>query len=246
MSGPGSAAIYSDYYAGYEHGTHVAGIAAGNNKAARTGVAKGANIIAVQVFTRFPKSECQYYGYDSAPFTPHLAEELWEMSGGEGLVSIAGYPEAAKFAQDKDAEAAEEYLKSVQQDISDILKMTGMKPSKICLYTAHGWKYDIQQKMAAGANMGEIMKEAMADPEMQKLGKQVSSFAGRLQKDAKKGTLTAINHDSEFDTLKSASEFFSKEYDCEFSVYAGDDAEAYDPSNKRNVAGPGKPGIHAE
>jgi len=168
------------------------------------------------------------------------------MQCGEGLVSVAGYPEPEEFTHNKDAEAAEEYLRNVQQDISDILKMTGMKPKKICLYTALGWKYDVQQKMASGTNMGDIMKQAMADPEMQKLGKQVSSFAGRLQKDAKKGTLTAITHDSELDTLKSASGFFSKEYNCEFSVFAGDDSDAYDPSNKRNVAGPGKPGIHAE
>lgn len=65
MSGPGSAAIYSSYYAGHEHGTHVAGIAAGNSHGGRAGVAKNANIIAVQVFSKFPKSICQNYGYDS-------------------------------------------------------------------------------------------------------------------------------------------------------------------------------------
>jgi subtilisin family serine protease len=54
MTGPVSAAHYYDYsafYPGYEHGTHVAGIAAGNSGTV-FGVAKDAGIIAVQVFSR--------------------------------------------------------------------------------------------------------------------------------------------------------------------------------------------------
>lgn len=48
MSGPGSAA---HIMAGESHGTHVAGIATGNNKSDMYGVAKGADIIAVQIFS---------------------------------------------------------------------------------------------------------------------------------------------------------------------------------------------------
>jgi subtilisin family serine protease len=51
MSGPGSAAPYDSRFG---HGTHVAGIAAGNNYIDRFGVARDANIIAVQVFSYFP------------------------------------------------------------------------------------------------------------------------------------------------------------------------------------------------
>jgi subtilisin family serine protease len=51
MSGPGSAAPYQSRFG---HGTHVAGIAAGNNHTNRFGVARDANIIAVHVFSYFP------------------------------------------------------------------------------------------------------------------------------------------------------------------------------------------------
>jgi len=51
MSGPGSAVHYDPRYG---HGSHVAGIAAGNNRFSQYGVARGADIIAVQVFTYFP------------------------------------------------------------------------------------------------------------------------------------------------------------------------------------------------
>lgn len=51
MAGPGSAAPYQPRFG---HGTHVAGIATGNNQNDMFGVAKDANIIAVQVFSFFP------------------------------------------------------------------------------------------------------------------------------------------------------------------------------------------------
>lgn len=52
QTGPGSAAHHPDTYAGWDHGTHVAGIAAGNN-GSLYGVARDADIIAIQVFSRF-------------------------------------------------------------------------------------------------------------------------------------------------------------------------------------------------
>jgi len=54
-TGQGSAEHHPPNYAGYDHGTHVAGIVAGNDsRKPLYGVARGANIIAVQVFSRFP------------------------------------------------------------------------------------------------------------------------------------------------------------------------------------------------
>ncbi len=53
QTGAGSAVHYASTYSGYDHGTHVAGIAAGNY-GTLYGVAKDANIIAVKVFSMFP------------------------------------------------------------------------------------------------------------------------------------------------------------------------------------------------
>ncbi|MBF0527283.1 MAG: S8 family serine peptidase, partial [Deltaproteobacteria bacterium] len=59
MTGLGSAAPYPSTYATYDHGTHVAGIAAGK-KADNSilGVAKDANIIAIQVYSKLSASQC--------------------------------------------------------------------------------------------------------------------------------------------------------------------------------------------
>lgn len=58
MSGPGAARMHPPQYYGYDHGTHVSGIAAGNDGGSFRGVAPDANLINIQVFSRFSADEC--------------------------------------------------------------------------------------------------------------------------------------------------------------------------------------------
>ena len=51
--------------AGCGHGTHVAGIAAGNNGGANIGVARESDIIAIQVFSQFTNPTCAGFGLSS-------------------------------------------------------------------------------------------------------------------------------------------------------------------------------------
>jgi subtilisin family serine protease len=61
MFGNGAAAHHPSMYDGYDHGTHVAGIAVGHKAdGSLSGVAKDANIIAINVFSRF--SDCDGNG----------------------------------------------------------------------------------------------------------------------------------------------------------------------------------------
>ncbi len=57
QTGSGSAVHYPSSYDGYDHGTHVAGIAAGDNGTLK-GVAPDANLIAVKIFSKFSAEEC--------------------------------------------------------------------------------------------------------------------------------------------------------------------------------------------
>jgi subtilisin family serine protease len=60
QEGPGSASICS--VGGCDHGTHMAGIAAGEGEEF-SGVAPDATILAVQIFSRFGPDQCRSYGY---------------------------------------------------------------------------------------------------------------------------------------------------------------------------------------
>jgi subtilisin family serine protease len=66
QTGAGAAVHYDSSYAGYDHGTHVAGIAAGNN-GTLFGVAKNASLIAVKVFSKFPGTDPGCGGSSSDP-----------------------------------------------------------------------------------------------------------------------------------------------------------------------------------
>jgi hypothetical protein len=91
MTGSGAAAHFPSNYANYDHGTHISGIATGNY-GDLAGVAKNANIIAVQVFSRFPASECGYKTNTPCPVS-------WEsdmLRGLDYIYSIRGtYPIAS-------------------------------------------------------------------------------------------------------------------------------------------------------
>ncbi len=63
MTGPGSAVHYPSSYEGFDHGTHVAGIATGNY-GSLAGVAKNADIIAIQVFSKFSDGTVKSYESD--------------------------------------------------------------------------------------------------------------------------------------------------------------------------------------
>jgi subtilisin family serine protease len=87
----GAAAHYPDTYDGWDHGTHVAGIAAGNNGVDRTGVAKDADIIAIQVFSKFPPSECDGLNPCIMALTGDILkglEHILQISGTYNIASV--------------------------------------------------------------------------------------------------------------------------------------------------------------
>jgi subtilisin family serine protease len=80
--GMGAAAHYESIYDGYDHGTHVTGIAAGKY-GSLAGVAKNSNIIAVQVFSRFSAYDC-----DGSPCV--MSWESDQLKGLEYVYTLRG------------------------------------------------------------------------------------------------------------------------------------------------------------
>ncbi|MDD1743802.1 MAG: leucine--tRNA ligase, partial [Methanomassiliicoccales archaeon] len=125
------------------------------------------------------------------PITPHLAEELWAQTGNEGLVSAAEFPSSRGGEVDPHAEQAEEYLKNVLADVNEILKVTGISPKRLSLYTSSAWKLSVWEKAIAMAKQKQLTvpaltKMVMADPEIRRKGKEASDFARKMAEELMK------------------------------------------------------------
>jgi len=188
------------------------------------------------------------------PVTPHLAEELWHRKE-KNFVSTEIYPKFdGKEISEKD-EIGEYLLSGVSDDISEILKVTKIKPKKIIIYTSATWKQDIYKKAiklsdAGKLNVGILMKEIMADPKMKTIAKQVSQFTGKLP-----GEIRKLNENDkkryqieikETDYLKKSIGYLKKVFSCDIEIYNADDKNIYDPANKTRFAIPLRPAIYIE
>ena len=73
-----------------------------------------------------------------SPFCPHIAEELWEKSGGKGFVSVAEWPIADESKMNEKFEAEEKNFEKTVSDILNILRIVkekeGRDGGKIYLY----------------------------------------------------------------------------------------------------------------
>jgi subtilisin family serine protease len=75
-TGPGTGENCDLSIYGCNHGTHVAGIAAGTNGPGFHGVAREADLIAVQVFSRFAGTNCSNYGLPSPCALSYISDQI--------------------------------------------------------------------------------------------------------------------------------------------------------------------------
>jgi leucyl-tRNA synthetase len=140
-------------------------------------------------------------------------------------------------------------------DVNEILKVTGIKPRAIYLYTTSAWKQTLYQmglKMARGKEISVpgLTKAAMVDPSIRAKGKEASDFARKVAEDLIKRSPPELDRISasfdELRYLKNAAAFMTAELGCDIYVYSADDPDIADPQRKARAAQPGRPAIFVE
>jgi leucyl-tRNA synthetase len=188
------------------------------------------------------------------PFTPHLAEEIWERIGENDLISLAPWPESREDRLISDSLYRESYVIDLLEDLKNIKKMKGIEPSRIILYTAADWKWDILSSLMdqveggdGRINPGEIIKPLMARKELGPYRKAIPKMVSRLSKDVvKMGEEDRGSYENlrdEYTILHTLTDFISAEMGCRIHVFKEDDPRKEDPMNKAQVSTPLKPGI---
>jgi len=190
-----------------------------------------------------------------APFAPHLCEEIWETFGNKGFVSTAEWPKTVPSLIDETAEISEELLKSVVSDTAEIIRVTGLTPTKICYYTAPSWKWEVYLKLIVllegGTDPKLLIKEAMKDPAVRSRGGEATKFISTMSqcvvsmpKEQRKRLLSSKTID-ELSVLKANASFLSGYFRSPVEVYPGE-SPSCDPKKRAGQAAPLRPAIYVE
>ncbi len=183
-----------------------------------------------------------------SPFVPHLGEELWEMIGEKGFVSLAKFPEANEKAIDYKAIAAQEMVEQTIADVAKIKELAKIeKPKKVIIYSPVPWKWDALKKMLS--SMGEkfdfpaAMKAVMSDSKLKKHGKEMQKFvkgiSGKLLEYKGKKKI------DEFNVLRNSLAYLEDSFGCEVLIEK-EEGTKNDPGKKAGNALPLKPAIYVE
>lgn len=179
-----------------------------------------------------------------SPFTPHLAEELWERLGNKPFVSVERWPKADERKIDKKIEYSEFLVDKAVSDIREVLTLIKIEnPNQINIFVSEDWKYLLFKKVKSLLEKthisSELLKEVMKDPEMKKHGKEIPNIAGSLVKDPSKIPAVILGGEEELKILAESKAFLEKEFNCKIEISPAEKSS----SQRARKAGPGKPAI---
>ena len=173
-----------------------------------------------------------------SPFSPHVAEEMWEKLGGEGFVSLASWPEYDESKIDEKAEFLEKIVMDVAEDVEQVRKFAKLdKLSSVKLIVGPSWKYDFVKKFKEQEtrNVGELIR-ALMDKEH---GQDISKLVPMFVKNPQRMPEVVLTQDEEFGVFESAKDSLSKEFGCPVVVEKAEDSS----EKKAGNALPGKVAI---
>jgi len=180
-----------------------------------------------------------------APFTPHVCEELWEMIGFKGFVSLAEWPKYDESMIDEKAEGSEKMLDNVRKDIAYLLNLIKIeKPKKLTLFVSEKWKYkffkELKKEIEKTRDIKSIMKVII--PKFKENSKIVSKLTPLIVKNPGRIPLVILDQDTEFNVLQNSKKLFEDEFKSAVEIFIAEDSKQAKAKN----AMPGKPAIVVE
>ncbi len=171
-----------------------------------------------------------------APVAPHVAEELWNLLDGEGLIAEAEWP-TTEAPEGHDL--ARRLVENTREDVRDIVDVADIAdPERIEIAVAPDWKHRIVE--IARETDDDLVGTVMGDEKLRQHGEAAADFA----KD-----LAGVGHiddylppEREREALDRAAWLIEREFDAEVAVFAAVEA----PGDLASTAEPGRPAINIE
>lgn len=183
-----------------------------------------------------------------APFTPFMANELYERLTGESI-EAAAWPEVDPEFESREVEARETLVADLTEDVRDIVDVTETDPDVVRVYAAADWKHEVLETVVEeGPNVGAVMGTVMENEALRERGNEVNRLVQELvevvreRPDELVDALAAVD---EVEVYEDAREFLAREFDAEVEVYR-EGEDAHDPAGKAGKAVPFRPAVHLE
>ncbi len=178
-----------------------------------------------------------------APFTPHLAEELWERLGHDTYVSLAEWPESDEEQIDSRAEYAYEAIERLKADIRTVLQLAKITaPKSITLFLPEQWKYDlvrvVKEQLEKTSDPKAVIGAVMATS-LKAHGQEVMKLIPSFLKDRSKLPEELLERADEEALYNSFLDDLSQEFGCAVTLLKAEESDA----PKARQALPGKPAI---
>ena len=187
------------------------------------------------------------------PLTPHLAEELGA-GRFEGLVARQPFPRAEEFPPSAPAEAREEFLERIEEDLRAVLRPAADRgeppPDQVVFFVASPWKATVEAWMREAVDRGaeptvrSILERARGHPEFESRLAEIPKYVQRVGA-AVRGEPTPLPPIDEPATLRNAEGYLARRFGFQAVVVVPEDqGEAHDPMRRRERARPGRPAFY--
>jgi leucyl-tRNA synthetase len=179
---------------------------------------------------------------------------MWESIGKRPFVSQLQLPPGSLSDAVVAEEARERLVMRLLDDVTEILKVTEIKPSRIVVMTSPKWKHEMLAEALALSkgkpDISALIKKAMAGTKTPEEKKEIPAYAKEVAMDVAKtsaeGRRAMATSVDELEALSRAKSFLQKEFSCEVQVFSASDPARIDPKGKARFAKPGRPAVYLE
>ncbi len=184
------------------------------------------------------------------PIAPHLAEELGAARA-EGPVVDAPFPSPDDFALSEGAEAREEFLERVEEDLRAVLRPREERgeplPDEVAFFVAAPWKATVERWLRESIDRGEtptvraVMERSAEHPEVAAARAEVPRYVQRVAP-VLRAEAPVRPIPSETEALRAAEGYLVRRLKVgAIAVYREEEAAPHDPLGRRERARPGRP-----
>lgn len=178
------------------------------------------------------------------PIAPHMTEEIWEIIGEEGYISLAPWPEYDEQILTEENDFKWNLMNNIIDDIKNIkqvLKKDTIK--KIDIIIAEDWKYefysDLIRLVEETLDQGEIMKKLMKKTKYKTHGKFISQTVSKVLKNIGKYANYILSPVEEFKFFEDITPLIENQFDTEVNTLRENETD----EKKANQALPARPSI---